>query len=202
MFVFFKKKGDKAIRVIIIAWIKYCINQLIENRPDGQDVINRLQVIFDNVHGGEIRLKHVENVTGNDCERCLSLEKYLDKNICWCCFMIDQMNHIGNEVSISNDRIEKMRLDIGQLKPMVTSIMDVLSGLDSRFTNAIPRLFLLVPVERQKFKEKPKSWCRSLFQNKYDLYFICAIFPKLSQTARRRLTWTNLGTRHRIFLIL
>jgi hypothetical protein len=131
-----------------------CMVQFIEDRPNGDEVMARLASILDaatNYQGPKpIR------VTGDNesrCVRCQTYPKYPGNNICHFCWMIDKFT------------VVLIKLD---------EIIPVLTALDGKFNNPVPRLFILYPAEKTKIWKHPKSWLNSKVQDKYRLQFVCA----------------------------
>ena len=54
------------------------------------------------------------------------------------------------------------------------AILPILSSLDAKFNNTIPRLFIFYPANLKSFWNNPKSWIRSQVVDTYHLQFVCA----------------------------
>jgi serine/threonine protein kinase len=59
--------------------------------------------------------------------------------------------------------------------------MPLVSHLDLRLDNQIPRLFVIVPADLKNGWKHPKVWLRRRVATKYNLYFICAQTYKMAR---------------------
>lgn len=67
-----------------------------------------------------------------------------------------------------NRSLANMRQDLRD------SSLPVLSRLDLRLDNSIPRLFLIVPADLRNGWKHPKTWLRRKVATRYHLYFLCS----------------------------
>ena len=51
--------------------------------------------------------------------------------------------------------------------------LPILSRLDIRLNNAVPRLFIIVPLAMKSVLKEPKTWLRRHYRTRYCVYFVC-----------------------------
>jgi hypothetical protein len=71
--------------------------------------------------------------------------------------------------------LDPLAHEIGDIGKTIASANQVLAHLDRRFINEVPRQFLIIPADHQRFLEHPRSWLRRKGFTKYYLFFVCEV---------------------------
>jgi serine/threonine protein kinase len=163
-----------------------CMSELIEDRPTGDEAIGRLALILQADSNVDEGLPDPGNssasVLGTSlCRRCRTYPKYPNNENCPFCIMIDKQNltiikqDITNDMQkVTNDKQFDLEGKLDKIINKLDEILPVLTALDAKFNNPIPRLFFLYPAEKKKVWKNPKSWLNSKMVEKYHLHFVCA----------------------------
>jgi serine/threonine protein kinase len=202
-----------------------CMARNPEKRPSGDEVMNRLEKIWqtckqevddENSVFEEERtiadedafnesLQSVANLAGgieSACRLCRTYATEVGFEECPLCLALHKQRlRISKAVSSklnansaapANRTFHAMRDENRSLQNIrqeqKDSWLPVLSRMDLRLNNPIPRLFIIVPTDLSKGWKHPKTWLRRRVPTRYSLFFICghtykAMKPPISFTA-------------------
>lgn len=109
------------------------------------------------------------------CSRCRTDAVCDDANpLCRYCSDMDKIMNSLKQLERSQEiGFTKNQSLLKGLHSKMPGAMEVVSKLDMKWSNAIPRLFVILRAERKK-GFNARSHLRSLVQTKYHLYFVCA----------------------------
>lgn len=146
-----------------------CMAEDQDERPPGEGVLKELQSILPECAPNEDRKQYLKlndevNYQNSDqCAYCRTHPTYETYQICLFCI-------ISEAIKQNLDPLAHEIRDIGR---NVTSANQVLARLDRRFSNEVPRLFILIPADSKRFRDQPIAWLKSKGFTKYYLFFVC-----------------------------
>jgi hypothetical protein len=177
--------------------------QDIEDRPAGEEVLAELNAILkassgcESESGLDFTLRGLKPEGEALCSICRSAARAPRKHLCFTCsWRVESRKEtnrriaaleaivstfcaehrvVWNETRQSLARTHKL---LGVTHEKIEAMIGVLSHLDVRLNNPVPRLFLLVEAEHPNGWKHPREWLGSQALDKYRLYFVCAATQK------------------------
>ena len=205
-----------------------CMARNPEKRPSGDEVMNRLEKIWqtckqevddeNNVFEDDRTiadedafnesLQSVANLGGgieSACRLCRTYATEVGFEECPLCLALHQQRlRIAKAVSSkldaksvapANRSFHAMRDENRSLQNIrqeqKDSSLPVLSRMDLRLNNPVPRLFIIVPTDLSKGWKHPKTWLRRRVPTRYSLFFICG---QTYKAMKPPITFTASGT--------
>eukprot|EP00544_Gedaniella_sp_CCMP2646_P015477 CAMPEP_0202503394 /NCGR_PEP_ID=MMETSP1361-20130828/41628_1 /ASSEMBLY_ACC=CAM_ASM_000849 /TAXON_ID=210615 /ORGANISM="Staurosira complex sp., Strain CCMP2646" /LENGTH=1063 /DNA_ID=CAMNT_0049136599 /DNA_START=154 /DNA_END=3348 /DNA_ORIENTATION=+ len=190
-----------------------CMARSPEKRPSGDQVIHRLERIWqackhevDDQSGAlegvrtiadedvfNMSLQSVAHDIDSACRLCRTYATEVGFEECPLCLTLHQQRlHIAKTVSSKLDAMAISPEDCsghnnGQ-EQRESCLPSVLTRMDLRLNNPIPRLFIIVPTDLVQGWRHPKTWLRRDVPTRYSLFFICghaykAMTPPIHFTA-------------------
>jgi serine/threonine protein kinase len=147
-----------------------CMEQDRDDRPTGDEVMKALAFILStciNDKQNPINFPVTPCTNTACCKYCRTYQIYPGSEICHFCLIVNNQKFIIGNQSVMNAKIDKVLIKLDAITPILTA-------LDAKFNNPIPRLFILYPATKNKIWKHPKSWLNSKIKDKYQLQFVCA----------------------------
>ena len=176
-----------------------CMSYELKDRPTGPSILSELQEIYrkceaDTKDDSDVEARQeveAPSITSQktQCRLCRreNVRCFPEPSgyRCFFCLLYKFKREIIMEIRENRGEIRENRSEIidarvdnrqlhNQMLAAIGSLAEVLSSLDARLVNQIPCLFLLIPAEKAKLREHPRSWLRSLGRRTYRIYFVCA----------------------------
>eukprot|EP00977_Amphora_coffeiformis_P024485 scaffold16003_cov149-Amphora_coffeaeformis.AAC.1 len=165
---------DKAMKLYVALTLK-CLKKNPEDREKGETVLHTLAEILQML--GALGDDTTANAQEERCSRCRTNPVWNHaKELCRVCTGMDELQ---NALKLLQQRLDhgfnQNQSMLYGLHSTMSGAMTVLSKLDIKWSNAIPRLFVILPAERKKgFFTNARSHLRRLVEAKYHLFFVCA----------------------------
>lgn len=170
--------------------------------PDGRDVMNELLAIRRACVADDDYASLVGDgalVSQRLCDRCRSFYAMPDGTICRLCWDSEQQRRgiqeitsllqaIGLQTNRAHERLDAIGIDANVVTTKVDSAATqtnsarlqppiaapLLDDMDANVAFAIPRLFFVVPTEKNDPALRPRKYLDGTTATKFHLYFVCA----------------------------
>jgi hypothetical protein len=148
-----------------------------EDRPAGEAVMAKLVVILSQcgtrmndtssgIRFGNLLLGDLDYKSKDKCKVCRTFPLVLSQSVCAVCKFAEERRA---QMSFRGE----MRQNFAATNAMLDAPLPPLSRLDIGLNNAVPRLFIIVPLAMKSVLKEPKTWLHSHHRTRYCLYFVC-----------------------------
>jgi hypothetical protein len=154
-----------------------CIQPNPEDRPAGEAVMEKLVEILSQccsrnsdassgISVGDLLPSSLELKSKDRCKFCRTLPPMSLQSVCAVC-------KSGEERRAQMSFWDETRRHFSATNAKLNASHPLLSRLDIRLNNPVPRLFIIVPLSMKRALTHPKAWLRSKHRTRYCLYFVC-----------------------------
>ena len=144
-----------------------CLAEEPDDRPDGVDVMNGLKFILEQVEGVDLPISFRAIAPHGLCSRCRTYPAVANERICSLCTILEKL-------ALTDDKLTNIHSTVLMTNNRLQGAMSILTRMDVKLLDSIPRLFVLLPGNRSRGVMDPMAWLRHKLEDTYHLYFVCA----------------------------